>query len=523
MRNSLLGLLLLVGFSCKQVETASDQKEKSLGPNIIYIYADDLGYGETAPFGKEKIKTPNINKMADEGMTFTQHYTSFPVCAPARCALLTGRHSGHSYIRGNKESGEFKFADKYEQGQEPLPAGTVTIAAMLKDMGYTTGAIGKWGLGMTGNSGHPNKQGFDYFYGYLDQKQAHNYYPTHLWENTKWDTLNNEFIFVHAPSTGKNSPNQEAMAAFGGSSLKPEDPGFFDAYKGNDYSIDKMTARAEDFIRKNKDGSFFLYLPYTIPHVSLQVPDSAVSAYVGQFKEEPYLGQNGYAPHQFPRSAYAAMITYLDSEVGKIFALLDELGLDENTIVMFSSDNGPTFNGGVDALYFNSTAGLQGLKMDVYEGGIREPMIARWPGRIKPGSKTDLISAQYDVMATLAELAGTQVPGSTDGISFLPTLLGQAAKQKQHDYLYFEYPEKKGQLAIRMGKWKAVKTNLIPRPDSPWQLYDLEEDRDEENNIAGQHPEILKQFDKIVKKEHAPSHVKQWNFVGEVVKASALK
>lgn len=506
-------LLVLAFFSCKQQEKTSAENTVEK-PNIIYIYADDLGYGETEPYGQEKIKTPHLDKMASEGMTFTQHYSSAPVCAPARSALLTGLHTGHSYVRGNREFGEFKFNDEDEQGQEPLPPGTVTLGTVLQDAGYTTGIIGKWGLGMTGNSGHPNKQGFDYFYGYLDQKQAHNYYPTHLWENTEWDSLNNPFIYVHNPNKKKNKITKEAIEAFEKSDLKPGDEGFFNAYKGDEYAVDPMTANAQKFIRQNKDSAFFLYLPYTIPHVSLQVPDSALQQYLGKFEEEPYLGQQGYTPHQFPKSAYAAMITYLDSQVGKIFAQLEELGLDKNTVVMFSSDNGPTFNGGVDADFFNSTGGLRGLKMDVYEGGIRIPMIAWWPEKIKAGSTTDLISAQYDVMATLSALAGVKAPEKTDGISFSPTLLGNEDEQKEHEFLYFEYPEKRGQLAIRMGKWKGVKLDLVPKPDNPWQLYNLEEDPYETNNVAKDHPDVITQLDEIVKREHSNSHVEKWNFVG---------
>ncbi|MBD8490783.1 arylsulfatase [Echinicola sp. CAU 1574] len=510
-------------FGILGVVSCQSEKEEIKRPNIIYIYADDLGYGEIGPNGQSKIKTPNLDKMASEGMVFTQHYTSSPVCAPARCALLTGKHTGHSYIRGNKPVMPASFTDQIENGQQPIPAGTITIGKMLQDAGYKTAGIGKWGLGMVGNSGEPNKQGFDYFYGFLDQRQAHNFYPTHLWENDQWDSLNNPYIFVHTPSARNSKGSQSALEQFEKSDLEYGDEGFFDAYKGNDYAVDKMTEKAEAFIRENKDGEFFLYLPYTIPHVSLQVPDEALTPYLGMFEEEPYLGQQGYAPHEFPKSAYAAMISYLDQEVGKIFTLLEELGLDENTMVVFSSDNGPTFNGGVDAAYFESTAGLRGLKMDVYEGGIRMPMIARWPGKIKAGSVSEHISAQYDVMATLGELAQAKVPKETDGISFLPTLLGDSGAQISHEYLYFEYPEKRGQLAIRMGKWKGVKTDVAKNLESPWQLFDLESDRNEENDIAAQHPDILKQLDEIVKKEHISPEFDNWNFVDRMLGQTAAQ
>lgn len=504
-------VLLGCNASQRQAETAGRFEKK---PNIVYIYADDLGCGEIGAYGQQKIKTPHLDKMAAEGMRFTQHYTSTPVCAPARCALLTGKHTGHAYIRSNRELGQ--FSDASEGGQWPLPAGTTTIGTLLQDAGYVTGAIGKWGLGMTGNTGHPNKQGFDYFYGYLDQKQAHNYYPTHLWENTVWDSLPNPYIYVHNPRGQGSAVDREAVEAFSKSHLGPGDPGFFDAYKGETYAIDAMGAKAEAFIRANKDSAFFLYLPFTIPHISLQVPDSALQQYLGKFDEEPYLGQHGYAPHKYPLSAYAAMITYLDSQVGKVFALLEELGLDENTLVMFSSDNGPTFNGGVNAQFFNSAAGYRGLKMDVYEGGIRVPMIAWWPEKIKAASTTALPSAQYDVMATLAEVAGIAAPPDTDGISFLPTLLGNENEQKPHRFLYFEYPAKGGQVAVRMGKWKGVKTGLSADTEKPWELYNLEEDRVESKNVAHQYPEVLKELDEIVKNEHSSSIWEGWNFLDKV-------
>ena len=512
---NLFFLVSIFLFSCngqRQAETPGDSGRK---PNIIYIYADDLGYGELGSYGQRKIKTPHLDKMAAEGMVFTQHYTGTPVCAPARCALLTGKHTGHTYIRANRELGQ--FSDASERGQWPLPEGTVTIGTLLQQAGYVTAAIGKWGLGMTGNTGHPNKQGFDYFYGYLDQKQAHNYYPTHLWENREWDSLGNPYIYVHNLRDNSNAEDREAITDFARNDLRPDDSGFFDAYKGKSYAIDAMGARAEKFLRDHKDSTFFLYLPFTIPHVSLQVPDSALQQYLGQFDEEPYLGEKGYAPHQFPLSAYAAMITYLDSQVGNVFGLLEELGLDENTIVMFSSDNGPTFTGGVNPDFFSSAAGFRGLKMDVYEGGIRVPMIAWWPGNIAAGSTTDHLSAQYDVMATVTDLVGIETPHDSDGISFLPVLLGKEDEQEKHDFLYFEYPAKGGQVAVRMGKWKGVKTDLRSDPRNPWELYDLGADRFESNNVAGQHPEVLRQLDEIVNREHSSSIWENWNFMDDVI------
>jgi arylsulfatase A len=492
MNNKLFFLLLLLAVSNHCWAQKANRKAT---PNIIYIYADDLGYGELGCYGQQKIKTPNLDRMAAEGMRFTQHYTSTPVCAPARAMLMTGKHGGHSYIRGNHELGG--FPDSSERGQMPLAAAEFTVAELLKQKGYATALIGKWGLGMNATVGSPNQQGFDYYYGYLDQKQAHNFYPTHLWENEKWDTLNQSFINVHKKLDSAKATDAD-----------------FEYFKGKDYAPALMTQRALQFIDKNKSNPFFLYLPYTIPHASLQAPDDWVKQYIGKFDEKPYYGQQGYASTKYPLSTYAAMISYLDAQVGVIMDKVRQMGLDGETIIMFSSDNGATFNGGVNAKFFNSVAGLRGLKMDLYEGGIRMPFIARWPGKIKAGSVSDLISAQYDFFATAAELTKQKVK-NTDGISFLPELLGK--KQKLHPYLYFEYPEKGGQIAIRMGNWKGVRSNLKKNPNAPWELFNLETDKSETTDIASQYPELLGQFDEIVKKEHQPSHLPGWDFLTKVL------
>lgn len=466
--------------------------EKNRRPNIIYIYADDLGYAELGAYGQQKIKTPNLDRLAKEGMRFTQHYTGTPVCAPARCMLLTGRNAGRSYIRGNYELGG--FADSLEGGQMPLPEGTFTIGHLMQKANYKTGAIGKWGLGMHTSTGDPNKQGFDYFYGYLDQKQAHNYYPTHLWENGKWDKLNNPVMDVH--------PKPAEVA---------KDPKFA-SYIGKDYALTKMGDKAVKFIQDNKREPFFLYLPLVAPHVSLQAPPEAVKEYIGQFKEEPYLAQNGYIPVQYPLSTYAAMITYLDKQVGRVLEVIKQQGLEENTLIMFSSDNGATFNGGVQAKFFNSVGPLRGLKMDLYEGGIRVPFLAHWPGKIAGGKVSNLVSTQYDMMATLAEIIAVKVPAN-DGISLLPTLLGKESQQQKRAYLYFEYPEKGGQVAIRMGNWKGIRTDVRLNKNAPWQLYNLSTDISESKNVAAQHPDITKQFAAIAQKEHRCPHIKEWEFI----------
>ena len=384
----------------------------------------------------------------------------------------------------------------------PLRAAEFTVAELLKQKGYATGLFGKWGMGMNNTEGSPNRQGFDYYYGYLDQKQAHNFYPTHLWENEKWDTLRQSFIDVHKKLDSKTATDAD-----------------FEYFKGKDYAPAKMTEKALGFIDKNKDQPFFLYMPYTIPHASLQAPDEWVQKYVGQFDEKPYYGQQGYASTKYPLSTYAAMITFLDAQVGIVMEKIKALGLEENTIFMFSSDNGATFNGGVNAKFFNSVAGLRGLKMDVYEGGIRMPFIARWKGKIKAGTTSGLVSVQYDLMATVAELTQQEVK-ETDGISFLPELLGKKKKQKKHEFLYFEYPEKGGQIAVRMGDWKAVKTDLRKNPKAAWQLFNLKTDRNETTNVAAQNPEVLKKIDEIVKREHQPSHLPFWDFLTPILKSN---
>ena len=467
-------------------------------PNIIYIYADDLGYGELGSYGQTKIKTPNLDKLAAEGMRFTQHYSSAPVCAPSRCMLMTGKHGGHSYIRGNYELGG--FTDSTEGGQMPLHEGAYTVARMLKERGYATALVGKWGMGVTGTTGSPLLHGFDYYYGYLDQKQAHNHYPTHLWENDQWDSLNNKPFMVHGSIDPKTASDAD-----------------FNKFIGNDYGSGKMTEKALGFLNREKDNPFFLYLPYTIPHLALQAPEKYVAQYAGLFDDQPYYGDKGYSPSKYPRATYAAMISFLDEQVGIIMKKIKDLGLDNNTIIMFSSDNGATFSAGVDTKFFNSVSGLRGLKMDVYEGGIRVPFIARWPGKIRPGSVTNIPSVQYDLFPTLAELTGKEV-GGLDGVSLLPTLLGNNVKQKEHEFIYFEYPENGGQVAVRMGKWKGVRHNVRKNPDSPWELFNIDSDSNETTDVSAQYPEIIQAIKGIAKREHIHPHVLDWEFIDPKIK-----
>ena len=472
-------------------------------PNVVYILADDLGYAELGCYGQKRIKTPNIDRMAAEGMQFTQHYCGNAVCAPSRCCLMTGKHPGHAYVRSNRQAklpAELKkrlglvFA-----GQEPIPEAEVTIAEVLKQKGYATAAVGKWGLGHFGTTGDPNRQGFDLFYGYNCQAHAHSYYPGHLWHNGRKVPLEND---PPVPGHASLEPGAD-----------PNDPASYERFKGKDYAPDRMIDAALEFIRTNRNGPFFLYVPSPIPHVALHVPDEELKPYLGKWDETPFVraGGYGYTPHQTPRAAYAAMITRLDKDVGRIMALLAELGLDDDTLVMFSSDNGTThLEKEVDYEFFESVGPLRGLKGSLYEGGIRVPMIARWPGRIKPGTVTDHISAFPDVMPTIAEITGTRPPEGIDGISFAPTLLGQADRQKQHEHLYWEFTGYGGQQAVRMGPWKAVRQNMLRRnnPDPlVIELYNLKEDIGESQDVAAEHPEVVAKMRAVMQREHEPSEL----------------
>jgi len=488
--------MLITFFLSLSIDTVKCEEHSRLGgvPNIVLILADDLGYAELGCYGQEKINTPHLDRMAAEGMRFTQHYCGNAVCAPSRCVLMTGKHPGHAYVRNNRrarlpaelrERRGLTFA-----GQEPIPAAEVTIAEMLKGKGYATGAVGKWGLGHFGTSGDPNRQGFDLFFGYNCQAHAHSYYPAHLWRNGRKVMLEND---PPVPGHAGLAPDAD-----------PNDPASYAPFKGTDYAPDRMIEEALAFIRENKDGPFFLYVPSPIPHVALHIPDEELKPYLGRWEEKPFTrdGGYGYTPHQTPRAAYAAMISRLDSDVGRIMALLKGLGLDENTLVMFSSDNGTThLEKEVDYEFFESVGPLRGLKGSLYEGGIRVPMIARWPGRIEPGTTTDHISAFWDVMPTLAEIAGTTPPADTDGISFVPTLLGRPDEQEQHDHLYWEFAGYGGQQAVRMGKWKGVRQNILRRNNPEplkIELYNLESDIGESRDVAAEYPDVVARIEKVM-------------------------
>jgi arylsulfatase A-like enzyme len=468
-------------------------------PNIIYILADDLGYGELGAYGQQLIETPNIDKLANEGMRFTQHYAGAPVCAPSRCVLLTGKHLGHAYIRGNDEMAErgkvWDFAaasaDPGLEGQRPLPAGTTTIGTLLQSAGYTTAIIGKWGLGAPLTDGIPNKQGFDFFFGYNCQRQAHTYNPLHLWKNDQKVALNNELV---APRTKLDSL------------ADPTDPESYKKFQQPDFSSILMEKEALGFIEENSQHPFFMLYASPLPHVPLQAPQKWVKYYQEKLgAEEPYLGNKGYFPNRTPNATYAAMISQLDEEVGAIINKLKELGLYENTLIIFSSDNGPTYAGGVDPTYFDSAKPFKGGfgwgKGFVNEGGLRVPMIASWPGKIKENSSSDLISSFYDILPTLAEISGSPVPDSIDGISILPTLIG-GEEQKERDFLFWDYPEYGGQQAVRMGHWKGIRKKIKKEGNLEIELYDLATDIQELNNVAAEHPDIVEKIAAIMKKEH---------------------
>lgn len=429
-------------------------------PNIIFILADDLGYGDVGMYGQQKIKTPHIDQLAKEGMRFTQFYSGSPVCAPSRSSFLTGQHTGHTPIRGNKET--------QPEGQWPLPADAVTIAEVLKAVGYTTATFGKWGLGFIETPGNPLKQGFDKFYGYNCQALAHNYFPAHLWDNNEKIVLN-------------NSPANQIH-----------------------YAPDMIQEQALGFIEENSNRPFFMYLAYTLPHAALQLPkgDRKFEYYKQLFNEKPVKVNEawrgtGYQPQPYPHAAYAAMVAKLDDYVGQVVDKLKKLQLDKNTLIIFASDNGPHVEGGNDPAFFNSSAGLRGTKRDLYEGGIKTPLITTWPGSIPAGTTSAHVGAFWDLLPTFAELSGAKTPPNIDGISIVPAMLGKAG-QKQHHYLYWEFHELGGRQAVRLGNWKGVKYRAAANMDSPIELYDLFTDRGEQNNVANQHPKIIKQMAEIM-------------------------
>ncbi|MBI4624259.1 MAG: arylsulfatase [Verrucomicrobia bacterium] len=440
---SLQGCLALVAVAGLLPGAGAATANAARPPNIVYILADDLGYGDLGCYGQKLIRTPRVDGLAREGMRFTQHYSGAPSCAPARCVLMTGKHTGHARIRANSD--------------RPILPEDATVTEALLRAGYATGVFGKWGLGLKDSTGAPWRKGVDDFLGYLDQTHAHTYYPDYLWRNGRR---------IEIP---ENRNGQRRV-----------------------YSHDLLAGAALDFIRRNKDRSFFLYGAFTIPHAEVAVPEDSLAEYRGKWPEpKAFAGAKTYAAQTEPRAVRAAMITRLDRDVGRIVDLLDELKLSDNTLVIFTSDNGPITAGGQDPEFFDSNGPLRDLKFKLYEGGIRVPFIARWPGRIAAGSESQLVSDFADMFPSFAELAGANLPAGLDGVSILPTLFGQQAKQRARDYFYWEAAP---QQALRRGDWKLYRA----APDQPVELYNLATDIGETTNVASAHPEITARLTQLL-------------------------
>ena len=457
--HKMIVLNILIILSLFSLSSYAQLKNIRSKPNIIFIMADDLGYGDVGCYGQQKIETPNIDALAKQGLRFTQFYSGTSVCAPARSTLLTGLHTGHTPIRGNKTF--------QPEGQTPLPDSVITFANMLQQSGYATGAFGKWSLGYITTSGDPAKKGFDQFYGYNCQSLAHNYYPDHLWNNH-------------------------------------ERIDFPDNYeKKNAYSADLIHYQALKFIEQSHQP-FFVYLPYTLPHAELIVPhDSIYYYYIKKFNEKPDTSRKKYdgrITDPYPRACYAAMVARLDKYVGEIVKAVEQKGIADNTLIIFTSDNGPHQEGGNDPVFFKSSGIYRGIKRDLYEGGIIEPFIAYWPGKIKPGITTQ-VCALWDLYPTFLELAGIKNSNKTDGISIAPTLL-HAQKQLQHKYLYWEFHENNGRQAVRWHNWKGVRLEVNKNADAPIELYNLATDPSEKNNVADKYSEIVKKIKEMMTEAH---------------------
>lgn len=455
-RHALHILTTALGYSAIPKTHALTETQKKQ-PNIIFIMADDLGYGHLGCYGQDKINTPNLDQLAAEGMRFLQCYAGAPVCAPSRSCLMTGMHGGHTAVRGNT-------------GGIPLLPEDVTVAELLKKAGYTTGLFGKWGLGEHGTTGVPYKQGFDEFFGWLHQIHAHFYYPEYLWHNDEKYVLEGN-----------------------------------DGYKGQ-YAHDVVMEKAIDFVERQakEPNPFFLYLPLCIPHYELVVPEGSLEEYRGKFPETAYTGRrekvgypDDYAAQTHPKAAIAAMISRMDRNLGRLFDVIDELGLDEDTLIIFTSDNGPSYGPG-EPEFFNASGGLRGVKASLYEGGIRVPMIARWTGHIEAGSTTAHSCYFPDVMPTLLDLADQPTPDGIDGIAFTPTLLGKPNQQK-HDVMYWELADGR---AVRMGDWKAVQGTREETGEAYFELYNLADDVAETKNLAASQPQIAERAKRLLQEQH---------------------
>ena len=443
-------------FSLLPVCNVIGQHTEPMRPNIVYILADDLGIGDLGCYGQKTLKTPNIDRLAANGMRFTNHYAGSTVSAPSRCSLLTGKDMGHAYIRGNK-----RLPDGASMGYDfPLSSSETTVADLLKQCEYTTACIGKWGLGGPDSEGDPRKHGFDYFFGYLSQRNAHRYYPDFLWENDKQLKLKNQV-----------------------------------------YSADLITEKAVDFIDRNASKSFFLYFTPTLPHAELIVPEEALQEFDGRFEEVPFQEGERYGAQAKPRAAYAAMVNRLDRAVGEIVGKLKEKNLLENTIIIFSSDNGVHQEGGHDPEYFNSNGIFRGIKRDLYEGGIHTPLIVQWENKIAKGQTRPHISAFWDFLPTIADITGCEAPDNCDGISFLPTLTGKGT-QKEHEYIYHETYERGGKQSIIKDGWKLVRLNMKHPQEIVEELYNIIQDPSEQTNLIEQYPKKTNKLRKLAVSIH---------------------
>ena len=464
-------------------ETSTPPRDRK--PNIVFVLADDLGYGELGSFGQTKIRTPHLDRLAREGMRLTQHYSGNAVCAPSRCVLLTGRDPGTAFIRDNRSTPP--------EGQYPIPDSTVTLPERLEHCGYVTGAFGKWGLGGPDSEGEPTRQGVDRFYGYNCQAVAHSYYPEALWDNTSRVAIN-----------GSPIPGHAKLLA----SVDVSDPRSYDRFKGQQYAPDMIRDAALEFVRDHQDEPFFLYYPTIIPHVALHVPDDRLEPYLELgWNDQPLGGQKyAYTPHFTPRAAYAAMISTMDDNVGRLMSLVEELGLADNTLFVFTSDNGPTHLGDVDTDFFNSAAGLRGLKGSLYEGGIRVPTIVHMPGVVPAGTQSDYVSGFEDWMPTLLSFAGCEMDpdDQLSGVDLTSIIRGETRPPRDH--LYREFPGYGGQQMIRVGNYKAIRQSLR-KGRVKTELYDLAGDPNESNDLAELHPDTVRELEAKMDAVREPSEL----------------
>ena len=454
MARTVVRVALLVVSAAFLGQSSLGSQQKPARPNILLIQADDLGYGDLSAYGQARFSTPSLDRLAREGIRFTEYYSGSTVCAPSRSALMTGVHTGHAWIRGN--------------GDIPLRPEDVTIAEVLRESGYRTAVIGKWGLGTPGTTGQPDRQGFDHAFGFLDHRHAHRQYTDHLWRNGQKTTTDLE----------------------------------------RDYVNDLFTAETSAFIQRDDARPFFIYLNYTVPHAELRAPEDAMAAARGRFPEKPFdnpkadarptgasaeVPSLGYRSQPEPYTAFAAMITRMDRDIGRLADLLRSRGIDRNTLILFVSDNGPHQEGGANPVFFKSSGPLRGIKRDLYEGGIRVPMIASWPGTIPAGRVSSHPWAHWDMLPTLADVAGATAPAGIDGLSMARALRGERAPV--HDHMYWEFHERGFQQAVRMGEWKAVRL----KKDAPLELYNLTSDPGEQHDVAAANSKVIAQIESYLK------------------------